>query len=98
MDPAQRQRLVERIWLLEQLRGEAKARADRATTEARLARESAADTGRQAADLHDRVADLAEQIADLHDELGDQPRSAEERADALAEQREATEERERGPT
>ena len=97
MDPAQHQRLVERIWLLEQLRAEAKIRADRATTQARLAREGAADAGHQAADLHDRVAGLAEELADLHDQLGDEPRAAEERAGARAEQREASEERDREP-
>jgi uncharacterized coiled-coil DUF342 family protein len=97
MDPAQHQRLVERIWLLEQLRAEAKARADRATTEARLARETAADAGRQAAGLHERVAGLGEELADLHDQLGDGSRAAEERAGARAEQREAAEERDREP-
>ena len=96
MDPAQRQRLVERVWLIEQLRAEAKARADRATTEARLVRESAADAGREAADLHDRVAGLGEELAHLHDQLGDQPRAAQERAEASAEHREAAVARDRG--
>jgi hypothetical protein len=96
MDAARRQRLVERIWLLEQLRGEAKARAARATTQARLAREGAADAGLQAAGLHERVAGLNEELADLHDELGDQSKAAEERSDARAEQQQAAEERELG--
>ena len=93
MDPETRQRLVERVWLLEQLRAEAKIRAERATTEARLARESAADAGREAADLHERVADLGEELAHLHDQLGDQPSAADERAGARAEHREAAVER-----
>jgi hypothetical protein len=96
MDPAQRQRLVERVWLLEQLRAEAKARADRATTGARLARESATYAGREAADLHERVAGLGEELAHLHDQLGDQPGAAQERAGARAEHREAAVERDRG--
>ena len=96
MDPAQRQRLVERVWLLEQLRAEAKARADRATTEARLVRQSAAEAGREAADLHERVAGLGEELAHLHDQLGDQPRAAQESSEARAEHREAAVERDRG--
>lgn len=93
MDDSKRQRLVERIWLIEQLRAEAKARADRATTEARLARGGAADAGQQAADLHERVAGLGTELAELHDQLGDQSQDAEERADARAEKRQAAEER-----
>jgi uncharacterized coiled-coil DUF342 family protein len=98
LDPSRRQALVERIWLLEQLRGEAKARADRATVKARLAREGAADAGEQAADLHERVAGLGDELADLHEQLGEQTRAAEERADARAEQQQAAEERDHGPT
>ena len=96
MHPEKRQRLVERVWLLEQLRAEAKVRADRATTEARLARESAADAGREAADLHERVAGFGEELAHLHDQLGDQPTAARERAGAHAEHCEAAVERDRG--
>jgi hypothetical protein len=95
MDPAQRQRLVERVWLLQQLRAEAKARADRATTKARLARENAADAGREAEHRHERVAGLGEQLADLHDQLGDQPRAADERAGVRAAHYEAAVERDR---
>jgi uncharacterized coiled-coil DUF342 family protein len=93
MDPSEHQRLVERIWLLEQLRAEAKERARRATSEARQARQSAADAGEQAAELHDRVGDLGEQLADLHDQLGESDRADEERAEARAEHREAADER-----
>jgi uncharacterized coiled-coil DUF342 family protein len=95
MDPSHHQRLVERIWLLEQLRAEAKERARRATSEARQARQNAADAGEQAAELHDRVGDLGEQLADLHDQLGESDRADEERAEARVEHREAADERDR---
>ena len=88
MDLSKRQELVERIWLLEQLRGEAKARAGRATTEAWRAREAAADAGRQAADLHERVADLDDELADLRSVTSPrQPRSARTRGPSSRRQR-----------
>ena len=49
MDPAMREQLVERVWLLERLRDEAKAQAQHATREAQRARESAAEAGQRAA-------------------------------------------------
>lgn len=96
MDPAKRQQLVERMWLLEQLRAEAKARAGRASADARRAQDAADAAGRQAAELHDRAAELGGELADLHDQLGDPSRAARERAEAHAERRDAAEDRERG--
>ena len=89
MDPSKRQQLAERIWLLEQLRGDAKLPTGRATTEALRSREAAADAGRQAAELPRRVAELDDELADLLDQIADPAKAAEERADGQAEQREA---------
>ena len=82
MDPDKRQQLVERVWLLEQLRAEAKARAQRAT-------------GERAADLHEQAASIGNQLANLHDQLGESAEAGTERANARAEQQEAEEERAR---
>ena len=79
MDFERRQRVVERVWLLEQLRAEAKANARRAQ--------------REAADLHERAAELGGELAELRDELGDTAKAAEERADARAERRKAADDR-----
>src|SRR5918994_6022618 len=98
MYPAKRQQLVERIWLLEQLRAEAKARAQHATDQARRARESAADAGQQAADLHDQTASLGNQLAGLHDELGERDEAERERAQSRAAPQEAEDERARPQT
>ncbi len=95
MDPDKRQQLVERIWLLEQLRAEAKARAQRATSDERRVRDSAADAGQQAADLHEHAASLGDQLANLHDQLGEPAEAGKERANARAEQHAAEEERAR---
>jgi hypothetical protein len=92
-DEAKRQRLVERVWLLQQLRAEAEARAGRATTAARRAQDAAVDDEHQAAALRDRVADLGEELADLHDQLGERSEASKERAAAEAERVEAAKER-----
>jgi hypothetical protein len=95
MDPYKRQQLVERVWILQQLRAEAAARAERATGDARRARDAAADAGRHAADLHEQAASLGGQLADLHDQLGESAEAGEARAVARAEQQEADDERAR---
>jgi hypothetical protein len=84
MDEIRRQRLVERVWLLEQLRAEARTQADRASTDARRARAAARDAEREATDLRERIAYLGEQLADIHDQLGNTSTTARERADARA--------------
>src|SRR3954447_9973249 len=93
MDPATREQLVERIWLLERLRDEAKAQAQHATREAQQARESAAEAGQRAAGLHDHAASLGDELADLRDRLGDSTEANEERAKARAGHQEAAQER-----
>jgi predicted nucleic acid-binding Zn-ribbon protein len=92
MDLERRQRLVERVWLLEQLRAEARTRARRARADARHAREAAATAQREAADLQERVAELGGELADLHDQLGDATKATEERADARAHRLKAADE------
>jgi hypothetical protein len=93
MDPATRQQLVERVWLLEQLRDEARARAHDATREAQRARESAAEAGERAAGLHDRAASIGDELADLRDELGHSSEADDERAEARMGHEQAARER-----
>jgi hypothetical protein len=95
MDPATRQQLVERVWVLQQLRDEAKARARHATREAQRARETAAQAGQRAAALHERAAGLGDELADLHDHLGDSGEAHKARAQARGEQQAADQERAR---
>ena len=95
MDSATRQQLVERVWVLERLRDEARARAQHATRGAQRARESAAEAGQRAAALHEHAAGLGDELADLRDQLGDSGQAGEARAEARGEHQEAAHERAR---
>jgi hypothetical protein len=98
MDAAEHQRMVERRWVIERLRQEARARAAQASRRAAQASDRARVSHDEAADLHDDVARLADEVAELYGKLGEDERAKEHRRAADSARDNANAERRRRDT